>query len=115
ASTCWLQSLNRLALAPANRLHYSQMFKTLLKYLLGAVLAVFIAGAIILTNLIWFRPRNLNLFYEKVFAETVFREPELLSSLGFAEQFGITGHNAKLNDESPAHQQEVIDRWKQDL
>src|SRR5438045_3638069 len=91
------------------------MFKPLLKYALGAVLAVVIAGAIILINLIWFRPWNLNLFYEKVFAETVFREPELLSSLGFAEQFGITGHNAKLNDESPAHQQEVIDRWKRDL
>jgi uncharacterized protein (DUF885 family) len=91
------------------------MLKTLLKYALGVVVAVVIAGAIILTNLIWFRPWNLNLFYEKVFAETVFREPELLSSLGFAEQLGITGHNARLNDESPAHQQEVFDRWKRDL
>lgn len=91
------------------------MLKTLLKYILGAVVAVVIAGAIVLTNLIWFRPWNLNLFYEKVFAETVFREPELLSSLGFAEQFGITGHNGKLNDESPAHQQQVFDRWKGDL
>src|SRR5436853_7123230 len=91
------------------------MFKILLKYVLGAVIAVVIAGAILLTNLIWFRPWDLNLFYEKVFTETVFREPELLSSLGFAEQFGITGHNARLNDESPAHQQEVIEYWKRDL
>src|SRR5205823_13599335 len=91
------------------------MLKRALIFLLGMVLAAVIAGAIILTNLIWFRPWNLNLFYEKVFAETVFREPELLSSLGFAEQFGITSHNAKLNDESPAHQQEVLERWKRDL
>ncbi|MDB6148089.1 MAG: hypothetical protein JWO45_1753, partial [Spartobacteria bacterium] len=40
---------------------------------------------------------------------------ELLSSLGLVEQFGITGHNARLNDESPAHQQQVLDRWKSDL
>jgi uncharacterized protein (DUF885 family) len=88
------------------------MFKILLKSLLGVVVAIVIAGAILLTNLIWFRPWNLNLFYEKGFAEHVFREPELLSSLGLVEQFGITGHNAKLNDESPAHQQEVFERWK---
>ncbi|HEY4285366.1 MAG TPA: DUF885 domain-containing protein, partial [Chthoniobacterales bacterium] len=91
------------------------MFKVILKTIGAVLLAVVIAGAIFLTNLIWFRPWNLNLFYDKVFAETVFREPELLSSLGFAEQFGITGHNAKLNDESPAHQQASIDRWKRAL
>ena len=91
------------------------MLKLLLKYFLGALLAVVIAIGIFLVNAIWFRPWNLNVFYEKVFAETVFREPELLSTLGFAEQFGITSHNGKLNDESPAHQQEQIDRWKRDL
>jgi uncharacterized protein (DUF885 family) len=91
------------------------MFKVLLKWLLGVVVAIVIAAAILLVNLIWFRPWNLNLFYGKVFAEVIFSEPELLSQLGLVEQFGITGHNAKLSDESPAHQQMVIDRWKKDL
>src|ERR1700694_2396882 len=91
------------------------MFKTVLKYLLGVLVAGVIARAILLVNLIWFRPWNLNHFYEKVFAETVFSEPELLSALGLVEQFGITSHNGKLSDESPAHQQKVIDRWKKDL
>src|SRR5205823_12521503 len=91
------------------------MLKQVLKFLFGIVLAVLIAGAIFLANLIWFRPWNLNLFYEKVFAEAVFQEPELLSSLGLVEQFGITGHNGKLSDVSPAHQQEVIERFKKDL
>src|SRR5438445_3771795 len=91
------------------------MLKRVLKFLFGIVLAVVIAGAIFLTNLIWFRPWNLNLFYEKVFAEAVFKEPELLSSLGLVEQFGITSHNGKLNDVSPAHQEEVIARFKKDL
>src|SRR5437588_3469539 len=91
------------------------MLKRALIFLLGMVLAAVIAGTIFLTNLIWFRPWNLNLFYEKVFAEAVFKEPELLSSLGLFEQFGITGHSGKLNDASPAHQEEVIARFKKDL
>src|ERR1017187_3511524 len=91
------------------------MFKRMLKWTLGLVLVAVVVLAVFLINLIWFRPWSLNLFYEKVFAETVFAEPEVLSSLGLVEQFGITSHNGKLSDESPAHQQKVIDRWKKDL
>src|SRR2546421_6202018 len=91
------------------------MFKRILKWFFGIVAVVLIVAAVFLINLIWFRPWSLNLFYEKVFAETVFSEPELLSALGLVEQFGITAHNGKLSDESPAHQQQVIDRWKKDL
>src|SRR3989441_3513963 len=91
------------------------MFKRILKWFFSIVLLVVIVIAVFLINLIWFRPWSLNLFYEKVFAETVFSEPELLSQLGLVEQFGITSHNGKLSDESPAHQQMVIDRWKKDL
>jgi uncharacterized protein (DUF885 family) len=91
------------------------MFKRVLKWFLAILVVVVITLAVFLVNLIWFRPWSLNLFYEKVFAETIFGEPELLSQLGLVEQFGITSHNGKLNDESPAHQQKVIDRWKKDL
>src|SRR5213082_1087196 len=91
------------------------MFKRILKWFFSIALLAVIALAIFLINLIWFRPWSLNLFYEKAFAETVFSEPELLSALGLVEQFGITSHNGKLSDESPAHQQMVIDRWKKDL
>jgi uncharacterized protein (DUF885 family) len=91
------------------------MFKRVFKWFLGIVAIAVIVLAVFLINLIWFRPWSLNLFYEKVFAETVFGEPELLSALGLVEQFGITSHNGKLSDESPAHQQKVIDRWKKDL
>ena len=91
------------------------MFKRTLKWL-GAITAVLvIAIAIFLINLIWFRPWSLNLFYEKVFAEILFDHPEILSTLGLVEQFGITSHNGKLDDESPAHQQREFDRWKRDL
>jgi uncharacterized protein (DUF885 family) len=89
--------------------------KFFLKMLLAILIGIVIAGAIFLTNLIWFRPWNLNLFYEKAFVEVIFNEPELLTSLGLVEQFGITSHNGRLDDASPAHQQAVIDRWKKDL
>ena len=91
------------------------MFKRILKWLGGIVLVLIVIIAVFLINLIWFRPWSLNLFYEKVFAETIFSEPELLSQLGLVEQFGFTRHNGKLSDESPAHQQKQIDRWKKDL
>src|SRR5437016_34769 len=91
------------------------MFKRILKWIGGILLLAIVLIAIFLVNLIWFRPWSLNLFYEKVFAETIFSEPELLSQLGLVEQFGFTSHNGKLSDESPAHQQMVIDRWKKDL
>jgi uncharacterized protein (DUF885 family) len=91
------------------------MFKRALKWIGAIIAVVVIAIAVFLINLIWFRPWSLNLFYEKVFAEVVFDHPELLSTLGLVEQFGITNHNCKLDDESSAHQQHEFDRWKRDL
>src|SRR5438067_2821100 len=91
------------------------MLKQILKVIGGIILFAVLALAVFAINLIWFRPWNLNLFYDKVFAETIFSEPELLTQLGLVEQFGIRSHNGKLSDESPAHQQMQIDRWKKDL
>lgn len=91
------------------------MFKRILKWIGVLILIGLATLAVLLVNAIWFRPWSLNLFYDKVFAEVIFSEPELLSQLGLVEQFGFTSHNGKLSDESPAHQQIVIDRWKKDL
>ena len=91
------------------------MFKRLLKWLLGIVAVLLLVLAVFAVNAIWFRPWSLNVFYEKIFIEVIFDEPELLSSLGLVEQFGITGHNAKLSDESPAHQQEQANKTRKNL
>ena len=91
------------------------MFRRILKWTLRVVALLVIVLAIFLINLIWFRPWSLNLFYEKVFAQVLFDEPELLSSIGLVERFGLTGHSAKLGDASPAHQQRFFDRAKKDL
>jgi uncharacterized protein (DUF885 family) len=91
------------------------MVKRILKWLLGIVGVLFVIAAVFAVNAICFQPWSLNVFYTKVFAEFLFEEPELLSSLGLVEQFGITGHNGKLGDASPAHQQQQIDRTKKNL
>jgi uncharacterized protein (DUF885 family) len=91
------------------------MFRRILKWIGGILALLVIVLAIFLINLIWFRPWSVNLFYEKVFAQVLFEEPELLSSIGLVERFGITGHNAKLSDASPAHQQRYFDRAKKNL
>jgi uncharacterized protein (DUF885 family) len=89
--------------------------RTTLKWGLGMAGVLLVASAIFLVNLIWFRPWSLDLFYEKIFAQVLFDEPELLSSVGLVEQFGITGHNGQLADESPAHQQRRFERAKHAL
>jgi uncharacterized protein (DUF885 family) len=91
------------------------MFRRILKWALRIVVLLVVVLAIFLINLIWFRPWSLNLYYEKVFAQVLFDEPELLSAIGLVERFGITGHNAKLADASPAHQQKFFDRAKKSL
>ena len=91
------------------------MVRKTLKWGLGVLALAIVAAAIFVINLVWFRPWSLDLFYEKVFAQVLFDEPELLSSVGLVEQFGITGHNGKLGDESPAHQQRRFERAKHDL
>jgi uncharacterized protein (DUF885 family) len=91
------------------------MFRRILKWIGGLLLLLVVVVAVFLVNLIWFKPWSLNLFYEKVFAQVLFEEPELLSSLGLVERFGITGHNAKLGDVSPAHQQHYFDLAKKNL
>src|SRR3954453_1865445 len=91
------------------------MFRAIFKWTLRLLALLVIVIAIFLVNLIWFRPWSLNLFYEKVFVQILFEEPELLSSLGLVERFGITTHNGKLGDASPAHHQHYFDRAKQNL
>ena len=91
------------------------MLTRVLKWLLGIVGVVLLVVAIFAVNAIWFRPWSLNVFYAKVFLEVLWDEPELLSSLGLVEQFGITSHNGRLGDESPAHQQKQFDRFRKDL
>ncbi len=91
------------------------MLKRVGKWLGGIVLLCLLVAAVFVANAIWFRPWSLNVFYEKVFLEFLFDQPQLLTSVGLVEQFGITGHSGKLDDLSPAHQRAQFDRLRRDV
>jgi uncharacterized protein (DUF885 family) len=82
----------------------------------GALLAVaLLAGAVFIVNLIWFRPFSLNLFYEKIFVSFMLENPEILTSIGIAEQVGYRRHNAHLDDVSEAKSDRDFAAWHQYL
>lgn len=70
------------------------------KYVLWPLAAIVAAGAFWGSNLLWFKPFNINHFFERVFIEFVLRDPETLTQLGMVEQFGITFHRDDLTDVS---------------
>jgi uncharacterized protein (DUF885 family) len=74
-----------------------------------------LAAAVFVVNLVWFRPFSLNLFYEKVFITVALQNPELLTSIGIAEQFGYRRHNAHLDDASVAKADRDIVQWRAQL
>lgn len=88
------------------------MFKKLLKTLVALLAVVLIGVSIFLVNLIWFRPFSIDHFYEKAFVTFVLEQPELLTSLGIAEQFGYRRHNAHLDDASMAKVERDFARWR---
>ncbi|MDQ6656094.1 MAG: DUF885 domain-containing protein, partial [Verrucomicrobiota bacterium] len=87
----------------------------MLKRLFAIAAVLLLIVAVVAVNAIWFRPWSLNVFYEKVFVEVLLDEPELLSTLGLVERFGITRHNGKLSEASPAHARQVMERTKKNL
>jgi len=91
------------------------MLRKILKWLGVLVGAGLLVGVIFVINLVWFRPFSLNLFYEKVFVTFALENPELLSSIGIAEQFGYRRHNAHLDDLSIAKAERDFATWHENL
>jgi uncharacterized protein (DUF885 family) len=91
------------------------MPKKFLKTLGWLAALALVAGGVFLTNLIWFRPWSLNLFYEKVFVVFALDNPEMLTSIGIAEKFGYRAHNAHLSDESVEHALQDLARTRRNL
>jgi len=75
--------------------------KKLFKWLGTGLLAVFVLLSVFALHTAYFRPVSLGLFYNKVFMEFVFRNPELLSSMGLLESVGLHYKNDQLTDISP--------------
>lgn len=68
-----------------------------------------------LIKLIWFRPFNINHFYERSMLQLVLKDPELLTMIGILERFGLNFHNDDLTDESDAYFQKLIAMIRKNL
>lgn len=78
------------------------MLKTLLKRIgLGSLVLVLLFVALAAHE--WFakKPFFFRAFLDRSVVKMAFESPETLTSLGFLESVGITGHNAELDDDSP--------------
>ena len=81
--------------------------------LVFAVLAV--AGGVWLAKLIWFKPFNIDHFFDRVFIEFALDDPEMLTSMRILEPMGLTFHNDDLTDATIEYQLAIIEKVKKDL
>jgi uncharacterized protein (DUF885 family) len=83
---------------------------------LGLVSAgILIVAGVFVVNAIWFKPFFIDVFFERVFIEYLLQNPEMLTDLRLLEPFGITSHNAKLTDASPAFGEKMWEKSRRDL
>lgn len=77
--------------------------KTVLKRTgLGTLAIVLLLGALAAHEWYAKKPFFFRAFLDRSVVKMAFESPETLTSLGFLESVGITGHNALLDDDSPA-------------
>jgi len=82
--------------------------KKIILYILGIIL---LAGGIFITNLIWFKPFSVNMFFDRVFLEFALKSPELISQMGIP----IDVYNDELDDTSDAADLKTFDKIDRDL
>ncbi len=79
-----------------------KIFKKIMKWLGLTLVLLLVLGGAFLAHSWYFKPVNINVFFARAFLQVALESPEMLSSIHVLEQFGIKGHNAKLDDESMA-------------
>lgn len=90
-----------------------RVFKKIMKWLGLTLAVVLVLGGAFLAHSWYFKPVNINIFFARAFLQVALESPEMLSSLHVLEQFGIKGHNAKLDDESMAAGDRLFDHLKE--
>jgi len=73
------------------------MMKKLLKITGIIFLSLFLIVAVLLVNIIWFKPFSIRIFYEKAFIELALQQPEIISQIGLPVRY----FNNKFSDYSP--------------
>ena len=78
------------------------MIKSTFKWIGLSLLAIIVLGGAFASHE-WYaeKPFMLRAFMDRTMLKQAFESPETLTSLGFLESVGITGHNAELDDDRP--------------
>ena len=76
------------------------MSNPFVKWTVAGILILLIGVGTLATNVIWFRPISIDIFFERTFLEFALKQPELMSSLRILEQFGYYEHNSELTNPS---------------
>jgi uncharacterized protein (DUF885 family) len=78
------------------------MIKSIFKWIGLSLLAIIVLGGAFASHE-WYaeKPFMLRAFMDRTMLKQAFESPETLTSLGFLESVGITGHNAELDDDRP--------------
>jgi uncharacterized protein (DUF885 family) len=86
--------------------------RRVLKWSAGILATFVVVAGVLAAHTWWGKPLSINWFYNRVFLQFALSNPELLTQIRLLEQVGIRGHNAKLNDESLAHEERQIEQLK---
>jgi len=79
---------------------------------LRIIFTLLLLAVIWVANLIWFRPFNIRIFFNRVFVEIVMRDPELITTLGVPVL--KDWNKNKLTDISDKQKLENLDLLKKD-
>jgi uncharacterized protein (DUF885 family) len=89
--------------------------KRFLKWSGGIVGVLVLAAGLLVAHTIWFKPLQIDWFFERVLIEVALDDPQLLTRIGVLENIGIRGHNARLTDGSEARVLALFAKARRDL
>jgi uncharacterized protein (DUF885 family) len=88
--------------------------KTWKRYLLGTFAVLFTAVSVWVVNLIWFKPFDIDMFYDRSFMRFVLRNPEFLSSMRMIPP-AVEWYEDDLSDRSVAEQERAAAEMRETL
>jgi len=89
--------------------------RTWIKWILRIALLALVLFGWWFSKLIWFKPMNIDHFYERVFIRFMLRNPELLTRMRILEPLGLDFHNDDLTDASPDFDRDMLQYTKDQL
>ncbi|MBI1288335.1 MAG: DUF885 family protein [Flavobacteriales bacterium] len=86
---------------------------TFILLILGSALLLFFG--IWFAKLVWFKPINIDHFFERVYIEFLWDDPEALTQTGVLKPFWISGYKSELTDISPKATERLAEVGRKNL